>query len=181
VLEFLEKLFGKTSRQPSDVGVEDVEGTSAIRYRPRLVPELIADHALLRKDMRAVLDACRLNDEDAQIIGLQRFAIEFRRVGLSKSVLLYPYLRWATARSPIASSQLQSLHAATNAQILGVDALLREYLEGPWLKAQRRRLYGDIAKIARMLGHMCRLEESALFPLYLTPGHYRHSHERPPH
>jgi Hemerythrin HHE cation binding domain len=178
VLHFLEKLFGKASRPAL---ADDGEGAGAIRYRPRLIPELMADHALLRKHMRAVLDACRLNDEDAQIIGLQHFAIEFRRVALSKSVLMYPYLRWATARSPIASGHLQSLHAEANAQMLGVDALLREYLQGPWLKAQRRRLYGDIAKIARLLGHMCRLEESALFPLYLTPGHYRHSHELAPH
>jgi hypothetical protein len=177
----MEKLFGKASRPALADDVEGAEASGAIRYRPRLIPELITDHALLRKDMRAVLDACRLNDEDAQIIGLQRFATEFRRVALSKSILMYPYLRWATARSPIASGHLNSLQAEANAQMLGIDALLGEYLQGPWLKAQRRRLYSDVAKIARLLGHMCRLEESALFPLYLTPGHYRHSHELAPH
>lgn len=181
MLQFLQKRLGRApGRSPSD-SMDETEGGNTIRYRPRLVSELIADHALLRKDMRAVLDACRLNDEDAQILGLQRFATEFRRVGLGKSVLFYPYLRWATARSAVASGHLQALHAAAEAQMLGIDAILREYLQGPWLKAQRRRLYADIAKMARMLGQLCRLEESALFPLYLTPGHYRHSHELPAH
>lgn len=181
MLQFLQKLLGNTpSGSPGD-GTHETEGSSAIRYRPRLVPELVADHARLRKNMRAVLDACRLNDEDAQILGLQRFATEFRRVGLGKSVFFYPYLRWATARSRVASGNLHALHAEANAQMLGIDAILREYLQGPWLKAQRRRLYADIANLARMLGHLCRLEESALFPLYLTPGHYRHSHELPAH
>lgn len=181
MLHFLQKLLGRAPSGPPGDDTDESGGSSAIRFRPRLVPELVADHAQLRKNMRAVLDACRLDDEDAKILGLQRFATEFRRVGLGKSVLFYPYLRWATARSRVASSHLHALHTEANAQMLGIDAILRDYLQGPWLKAQRRRLHADIAKMARMLGHLCRLEESALFPLYLTPGHYRHSHELPAH
>jgi hypothetical protein len=176
VLRIFRNLLGAMPRRISadarDAADDDEHAT--VRFRPRLVAQLIEDHAVLRECMRHVLDACRTRNEDAQIIGLQRFAEAFRRVNLTKAVQFYPYLLWAIARDRLATNQFKAVHVDIQGRMQGIDALLREYLHAPWLSAQRRRLFHDVAKIAQLLAQACRMEEATLFPLYLPPGQYRH-------
>lgn len=175
MLRIFRKLFGAAPSSTSPDAWDDAEGEQiAVRFRPRLIAQLLEDHAALRKDMRGILDACRRRDEDAQILGLQRFADTFRRSSLVKSVQFYPYLYWALGRERVAASQVETLYAQMQDHVQDIDALLRAYLHAPWLNAQRRALFGDIARIARRLAQASRLEESSLFPLYVPPGQYRH-------
>jgi hypothetical protein len=171
VLRFFRKWFDGARQWSPDV--LDDDGHGVIRFRPRLIAQLTADHASLRENMRAVLDACRVRNEDAQILGLQRFAETFRRVSLVKAVQFYPYLLWALAQDRLATDQLGSVRAEVQLHMHGIDALLRTYLQAPWLSSQRRQLFGDVARIAHLLAQACQREESALFSLYLPPGQYR--------
>lgn len=175
MLRIFRNLFGVVPGGTSSDAWASAEGEQvAVRFRPRLIAQLLDDHAALRKDMRRVLDACRRRDEDAQILGLQHFAETFRRSSLAKSVQFYPYLHWALGRERVAASQVETLYAQAQDHVQAIDTLLRAYLRAPWLSAQRRTLFGDIARIAHLLAQASRLEESALFPLYLPPGQYRH-------
>lgn len=176
MLRIFRNLLGAMPRRTSadawDAAADDEH--ASVRFRPRLVAQLIDDHAVLRECMRHVLDACRTRDEDAQIIGLQRFAEAFRRVNLTKAVQFYPYLLWAITRDRLATNQFKAVQVDIQGRMQGIDALLREYLHAPWLSAQRRRLFHDVALIAHLLAQASRMEEATLFPLYLPPGQYRH-------
>jgi hypothetical protein len=175
VLRILRNLLDAMPRRASADAWDAADDEHAtVRFRPRLVAQLIEDHAVLRDCMRHVLDACRTRNEDAQIIGLRRFAETFRRVNLTKAVQFYPYLLWAIARDRLATNQFKAVHVDIQGRMQGIDALLREYLHAPWLSVQRRRLFHDVAKIAHLLAQACRMEEATLFPLYLPPGQYRH-------
>ncbi|MEO6343927.1 MAG: hypothetical protein ABIO49_12320 [Dokdonella sp.] len=175
MLRIFMNLFGGAPAGASPEAWDSAEGEQvAVRFRPRLIAQLLEDHAALRNDMRRVLDACRRRDEDAQIVGLQRFAETFRRSSLIKSVQFHPYLYWALARERVATSQIETLIAQAQDHVQAIDALLRAYLNAPWLTAQRRALFGDIARIAHLLAQVSRMEESSLFPLYVPPGQYRH-------
>ncbi|MGA9422388.1 MAG: hypothetical protein WBW61_08485 [Rhodanobacteraceae bacterium] len=144
------------------------------RFRPRLVDELSGENAAACGQMRAVLDACRDHDEEAQIVGLHTFAASFRRIGLTKSVQFYPYLRWALENDPVATTQFRSIHAEVERHALSIEAILNEYLGAPWDREHRRRFVGEVVRIASFFSKALRVEESLLYPLYLPPGQYRY-------
>jgi hypothetical protein len=166
---------GLPARSTQPVVTETVESEHMpVRFRPRLVNQLLQEHENLRALMRALLDACRAPDEDARIIGLRNVADAFRQMSLTKSVQLYPYLRWALESDRMATIQFKALQADVQRSLRNAEAILGEYLEGPWLSATRRRLVGDIARLAGLLGRALKQEEANMFPLYLPPGQYRH-------
>lgn len=152
----------------------DVDRRGATRFRPRLIAQLLQDHADLRAAMRTLLDACRQRDEDGRITSLREVAAIFRQTGLAKATQLYPYLRWGLENDRFAVRQFEAIHTEVLRAMRGVDAMLEEYLAGPWLHAQRRRFVADAAAAARSLAGALKLEEASVFPLYLPPGQYRH-------
>ena len=177
MFNFLAATFGRPQARPQPAAVE-MEHTSAlngaVRFRPRLTAQVLRDHEVTRKQMRALLDACRAQDEDAQITCLRRFADSFRRNGLAKSVQLYPYLRWALEKDRIATIQFKSTHRELERSTLLIEAVLTDYLDAPWDSARRRRFVHDVVRIAGLFGQVVRQEESTLLPLYMPPGQYRY-------
>ena len=172
-----ERLFGglpARSVQPAVVEAQAEFEPAPVRFRPRLISQFTQDHAQLRAAVRGLLDACRRRDEDAQIVGLRSVAAEFRRISLTKSVQLYPYLRWGLENDRVATIQFKAVHAEVQRASEQIDAILAEYLQGPWLSAVRRRLMADVIRLAHLLAQALRSEETSLFPLYLPPGQYRH-------
>ncbi|MET0226786.1 MAG: hypothetical protein ABW187_10120 [Dokdonella sp.] len=172
----LERMFGGLpARSMPPIPLEEAEAEHVpVRYRPRLVSQLLQEHETLRMLMRALLDACRGSDEDARILGLRDAAATFRRIALTKAVHLYPYLRWGLEHDRIAVIHFKALQADVQRSLQGVEAILGEYLDAPWLSGTRRRLLGEVARLARLLGQAMKLEEANVFPLYLPPGQYRH-------
>lgn len=162
------------NRRRTDVDATVVADQVWARFRPRLVDELSGDNAAACAQMRALLDACRDRDEEAQIVCLRRFTESFRRIGLTKSVQFYPYLRWALQNDQVAAKQFQSVHAGVERLALSIEAILSEYLGGPWDREQRRRFVGEVVRIASFFSQTLRAEESVLYPLYLPPGQYRY-------
>lgn len=175
-------MFGGLPARPAQpIAISEVESERLpVRFRPRLVAQLLQDHETLRGAMRALLDACRGRDEDAQIIGLRNVADTFRRISLTKSVQFYPYLRWALESDRMATIQFKAMQADLQRSMQNIETILCEYLEGPWLSATRRRLVGDIVRLAGLLGHALKQEETSVFPLYLPPGQYRHVRDTHP-
>lgn len=100
------------------------------------------------------------------------FAEVFRRVGLTKSVQLYPYLRWALRHAPAATMQLCAVQRHLDAATMRVDATMSGYLEAPWGPGRRHRFARDVAGSARTFAQILREEEASIFPLYLPPGQY---------
>jgi hypothetical protein len=178
---FFERMFSGLTARDSEPGmIDDSESDLVpVRFRPRLVGQFLQDHDTLRLIMRALLDACRVRDEDAQIVGLRNVAAAFRRLCLVKSVQLYPYLRWGVENDRMATIQFKALHAEVQQGVQRVEAILLEYLEGPWLSERRRRLVGDVSRMARQLGQVLKQEEANLFPLYMPPGQYRNVRDQP--
>lgn len=175
-----ERLFGGL-QPPAATSVQLVAPAPApehvpVRYRPRLVADLLRDHAELRTAVRGLLDACRGRDEDARVFALRAVAAKFRGLALAKSVHLYPYLLWALANDRFATIQLKSMRADVERSLQSAEAILEEYLGGPWLQATRSRLVGEAARLAHLVGPALVAEEASVFPLYLPPGHYRHVH-----
>ena len=166
---------GLPARSTPPIALDEAESEHVpVRFRPRLVTQLLQEHETLRMLMRALLDACRGRDEDARILGLRDVAATFRRISLTKSVHLYPYLRWALENDRLAVIQFKALQADVQRSLHGAEAILSEYLDGPWLSETRRRLIGEVARLARLLGSALKQEEANVFPLYLPPGQYRH-------
>ena len=141
--------------------------------------EILREHEVERQQMRALLDACRAQDEDAEITCLRRFADSFRRIGLGKSVQLYPYLRWALEKDRMATIQFKSTHRELERSSLLIEAMLTDYLDSPWDSYRRRRFVHDIVRIATLLSQALRQEESTLLPLYMPPGQYRYMDSAP--
>ncbi|HEV7491091.1 MAG TPA: hypothetical protein VGO25_09810 [Rhodanobacteraceae bacterium] len=137
------------------------------------------DNEVQRQQMRALLDACRAHDEDAEIACLRRFGDSFRRTGLSKSVQLYPYLRWALEKDRMATIQFKSTHRELERSALLIEAVLTDYLDSPWDSYRRRRFVHDIVRVATLLSQALRQEESTLLPLYMPPGQYRYIDSAP--
>ena len=169
---FLADIFGSTRSQAPRAATSDSNepSESRIRYRPRLVAELAQEHEATCRYMRSLLDACRDQDEDAQIAGLRNFAESFRRIALRKSVQLYPYLDWALEGDVTAITLFRSVRADVERCILGIEAILSDYLGGPWTREARRRFLTEVIRAAHLFGQVLRLEEPTLFPLYLPPG-----------
>ena len=130
MFNFLAATFGRSEARPPETAennVLDAALSGAVRFRPRLTAQILRDHEVTRQQMRALLDACRAHDEDAQIACLRRFAESFRRSGLGKSVQLYPYLRWALEKDRIATIQFKSTHRELERSTLLIEAV-RAYL-----------------------------------------------------
>ncbi len=174
---FLARIFGAAERAPPPDerrGDELDSRMVAVRFRPHLIVDLGHENEALRAAMRAVLDACRGHDEDARVLTLQRFAGLFRHACLTKSVHLYPYLRWALEQDRSATIQLKALDADVQRSVCTIDAMLSDYLDAPWLSERKRRHTADMAKLAHLLAKALKLEETSVFPLYMTPGQYRY-------
>ncbi|MGA9342488.1 MAG: hypothetical protein WBV61_09190 [Rhodanobacteraceae bacterium] len=170
-------IFGRSKRDRRLRRASDRDGDASqswARFRPRLVDELSGENLAACAEMRAVLDACRAHDEEAQIVNLRKFAVAFRRIGLAKSVFFYPYLRWALENDQVATTQFKSMHAEVDRHALCIEAILSEYLGGPWDRDQRRRFVSEVVRIANFFSKALRVEESLLYPLYLPPGQYRY-------
>jgi hypothetical protein len=177
MFNFLAATFGRPQTRPQrtvDNTAHDAALSGAVRFRPRLTAQILRDHEVARQQMRALLDACRAHDEDAEIVCLRRFADSYRRSGLSKSVQLYPYLRWALEKDRMATIQFKSTHRELERSALLIEAVLTDYLDSPWDSYRRRRFVHDVVRIAGLFSQSVRQEESTLLPLYMPPGQYRY-------
>jgi hypothetical protein len=177
MFNFLAATFGRPQTRPQqtvDNTALDAALSGTVRFRPRLTAQILRDHEVTRQQMRALLDACRAHDEDAEIACLRRFADSYRRTGLSKSVQLYPYLRWALEKDRMATIQFKSMHRELERSALLIEAVLTDYLDSPWDSYRRRRFVHDVVRIAGLFSQSVRQEESTLLPLYMPPGQYRY-------
>jgi hypothetical protein len=177
MFNFLAATFGRPQTRPQPAAPDtDFEAAlgGGVRYRPRLTAQILRDHEVIRREMRALLDACRAQDEDAEIVCRRRFADGFRRAGLVKSVQLYPYLRWALEKDRMATIQFKSTHRELERSTLLIEAVLTDYLDSPWDSYRRRRFVHDVVRVAGLFAQMLRQEESTLLPLYSPPGQYRY-------
>lgn len=145
-----------------------------VRYRPRLITQLLEDHETLRALVRRLLGVCCGNDEDACINGLREVATAFRHTSLVKATQLYPYLRWGLEKDRFAARQFAAVHGEVMRSVGRVETTFEEYLGGPWLGEQRQRFVGDTVKVANLIAAALKHEEAGVFPLYLPPGQYRH-------
>jgi hypothetical protein len=182
MFNFLAATFGRPQtrpRTPADPDTHDAALTGPVRFRPRLAAELLQEHELTRQQMRSLLDACRAQDEDAEIVCLRRFAEVFRRAGLIKSVQFYPYLRWALENDRMATIQFKSTHREIERAALLIEAVLTDYLDSPWDSYRRRRFIHDVVRVAQLFSQAARQEESTLLPLYVPPGQYRYIESAP--
>ena len=83
---------------------------------------------------------------------------------------LYPYLDWALEGDVTAITLFRSVRADVERCILGIEAILSDYLGGPWTREARRRFLTEVIRAEHLFGQVLRLEEPTLFPLYLPPG-----------
>ncbi|MDE1893407.1 MAG: hypothetical protein KGM46_05610 [Pseudomonadota bacterium] len=175
-LSFLRGWFTRGSAKPARSAAKSSQGEVGItvRYRMSLASEIQARHALAKMQMRAMLDACRDANVEAAIRCMRQFATTFRQIGLTRSVLLCPYLRWALQRDRAASQQFESTYAELMHSTLMIEAILSDYLGSPWDSDRRRRFVHVVVRVASLFSRGVELEASVLLPLYLPPGQYRY-------
>ncbi len=170
-------LFSRRS-EPQPSGVSSAAAPAIadvpVRYRPRLVVQLLADHETLRVLMRKLLGVSCDRNDDARIRCLREVASVFRNASLLKATQLYPYLRWGLEKDRFAARQLAAMHAEVLRLSSRIEATFEEYLDGPWLGEQRQRFVDDMVRIAHLVSTSLKHEEAGLFPLYMPPGQYRH-------
>lgn len=174
--KFLTGLFARGSKKSVRSALKSSQGEVGItvRYRMSLVSEIQSRHTLAKVQMRAMLDACRDANVDVAIKCMRHFATTFRQIGLTRSVLLCPYLRWALQRDRAASQQFESTYAELMHSTLMIEAILSDYLGSPWDSDRRRRFVHVVVRVASLFSRGIELEASVLLPLYLPPGQYRY-------
>jgi hypothetical protein len=145
-----------------------------VRYRMSLTADLRRHHNDASKHMRALLDACRFQDPDRAVECMREFAIVFRHIGLTRSVFLYPYLRWGLEKDRTATLQFESAYGDLMRSTLLIEAILTDYLGTPWDGDRRRRFVHVVTRLARLFSRGVTLETMVLLPLYVPPGQYRY-------
>ncbi|HEY8587496.1 MAG TPA: hypothetical protein VIL60_12345 [Rhodanobacter sp.] len=174
--DLLSTVFGraeKLSADPQSQASQDEVGVT-VRYRMSLVSDIQRWHASASGHMRALLDACRDQDPDRAIECLQRFAPIFRQIGLARSVLLCPYLRWALQRDRAATIQFESAYGELMRSTLLIEVILTDYLGSPWDSDRRRRFVHVVVRLANLFSRGMELENTSLLSIYLPPGQYRY-------
>lgn len=178
---FLTDLFARGSRKSVRSTLKNPQGEVGItvRYRMSLASDIQSRHALAKVQMRALLDACRDANVDVAIKCMRHFATTFRQIGLTRSVLLCPYLRWALQRDRAATQQFESTYAELMHSTLMIEAILSDYLGSPWDSDRSRRFVHVVVRVASLFSRGVELEASVLLPLYLPPGQYRYVMDTP--
>ena len=147
---------------------------ATVRYRMTLVEQVRTCRAEATMQMRALLDACRDHNTDRAIRCLQQFAGTFRQLGLTRSVLLCPYLRWGLRRDHVATVQFESAYQELMQSTLLVEVILSDYLGSPWDSDRQRRFVHVVVRLAALFSRGVKLETTVLLPLYLPPRQYRY-------
>ena len=175
--DFFSAIFGRTpghdERPAAEPGHDGAEAPM-VRYRAALVTDMQRGHATASAHMRALLDACRTRNVDTAIACMRQFGGDFRQFGLTRSVHLYPYLRWALGQDRTATVQFESVYRDIERSTLLIEAILTDYLNSPWDSDRRRRFVHVVVRLASLFSRAVRLETSVLLPLYLPPGQYRY-------
>jgi hypothetical protein len=174
---FLTALFSRRSRHSSPESTArstQEEVGSTVRYRMSLASEIHRRHAEARGQMRALLDACREKNVDMAITCMRQFAATFRQIGLTRSVLLCPYLRWGLQRDRAATIQFESAYKELMHSTLLIEVILSDYLGSPWDSDRHRRFVHVVVRLASLFSRGVELETTVLLPLYLPPGQYRY-------
>lgn len=154
-------------------GAQDELGVT-VRYRMTLVEQVRGCHAAATLQMRALLDACRDKNTDQAIRCLQQFANTFRQIGLTRSVLLCPYLRWGLQRDHVATAQFESAYRDLMQSTLLIEVILSDYLGSPWNSDRQRRFVHVVVRLAALFSRGVKLETAVLLPLYLPPRQYHY-------
>jgi hypothetical protein len=145
-----------------------------VRYRMSLKADLRRCHADASGHVRELLNACRDHDQDRAVVCMRHFAAAFRQMGLTRSVFLYPYLRWALEKDHAATLQFESAYTDLMHSTLLIESILANYLGAPWDSDRRRRFVHVVTRLASLFSRGIRLETDVLLPLYVPPGQYRY-------
>jgi hypothetical protein len=174
---FLAALFVRASEAFSTPsageGAQDELGVT-VRYRMTLVEQVRGCHVAATLQMRSLLDACRDKNTDRAIHCLQQFASTFRQIGLTRSVLLCPYLRWGLQRDHVATVQFESAYRDLMQSTLLIEVILSDYLGSPWNSDRQRRFVHVVVRLAALFSRGIKLETEVLLPLYLPPRQYHY-------
>lgn len=155
------------------------EADTTVRYRMTLVTDIQGRHAEATTHMRSLLDACRDQDTDKAIECMRRFAHVFRQIGLTRSVLLCPYLRWGLQRDHVATVQFESTYQDLMQSTLLAEVILSDYLGSPWNSDRQRRFVHVVVRLASLFSQGVKLETKVLLPLYLPPRQYSYVRDSP--
>jgi len=169
----LTRAVGAFSTRSAAKGMQGELGVT-VRYRMTLVEQVRRCHAEATAQMRSLLDACRDQNTDQAIQCLQQFAGTFRQLGLTRSVLLCPYLRWGLQRDHVATVQFESAYQDLMQSTLLIEVILSDYLGSPWDSDRQRRFVHVVVRLAALFSRGVKLETTALLPLYLPPRQYRY-------
>lgn len=173
-LDFFSTWFARVSERVSTyfVASEARGELGTVRYRMTLVGDIQGRHAEANMHMRSLLDACRDKDTDKAIECMQRFAHVFRQIGLTRSVLLCPYLRWGLQHDRVATVQFESTYRDLMQSTLLAEVILSDYLGSPWDSDRQRRFVHVVVRLASLFSRGVKLETAVLLPLYLPPRQY---------
>ena len=167
-------LFARAAKGASSARGSQAELGVTVRYRLTLVEQVRGYHATATVQMCALLDACRDKNTDRAIQCMQQFAGTFRQIGLARSVLLCPYLRWGLRRDHVATVQFESAYQDLMQSTLLIDVILSDYLGSPWDSDRQRRFVHVVVRLASLFSRGIKLETTVLLPLYLPPLQYRY-------
>ncbi|MCW8809224.1 MAG: hypothetical protein OQK79_14110 [Rhodanobacter sp.] len=180
--DLLSTLFARASRRSSArSAAEDRQNELGVtvRYRMTLVGDIQRRHAEATVHMRSLLDACRDKNIDKAIQSMQQFAGTFRQIGLNRSMLLGPYLRWGLQRDRAATIQFESAYQDLMQSTLLIEVILSDYLGSPWDSDRQRRFVHVVVRLASLFSRGVQLETTVMLPLYLPPAQYHYVRDSP--
>ena len=179
MFNFLAATFGRpqTRPQPAADNTEHDERLRAarVRFRPRLTAQILRDHEVTRQQMRALLDACRAQDEDAadRLPAPLRRQLPAHRAQQERAALSVSALgarKGSHGDDPVQvdAPRARALGAADRSRADRLSRFAVGQLSAAALRARRRAHRRDCSR------RSLRQEESTLLPLYMPPGQYRY-------
>lgn len=171
-------LFNKKDESGQSLENEDLQaggiapGTN-IRFDPKLVSELKADHGQLISLFQEIVRATDQHDSELLIKHLGKFGNTLRGHILKENVRFYVYLKSSLQSD---ESSLAIMHEfSLEMQQIGraVTDFLHKYTSvAQWDEAQWAVFDRDLNAVGKVLTKRIETEENMLYPLYLPPGSY---------
>ena len=144
-----------------------------IAYDPDLVTDLMHDHQDLLGLFGQISEAYSAKDYDRIPALLKEFGSMLRGHLLKENIKLYIYLQHAFAEDSENSALMQDFRSEMNGIGKTVTSFLNLYSEES-RDQQRKEAFGmELEAIGKVLVKRIETEESAFYPLYISPSAYQ--------
>lgn len=163
-------LFNKLLGKKPDLAPDSATGTTSappIKYNPKLIPELLAEHRALQDVFNQLELACAAGNVAETSALLEYFGGLLTAHFLKEDFRLYVYLENALGGDPRTRALVRQLYQEMDGIGKAVLAFLAKYRSIGADPALPENFAADLAELGKSLQERVEREERTLYPMYL--------------